>query len=62
MIKKLFFAAMLLVCAQAAMADNVLYAQVEGTNMTLKYGEKPADSETIKYYQSDGTQGWNGSF
>ena len=38
MIKKIFFAAVLLVCAQAAMADNVLYAQVEGTNMTLKYG------------------------
>lgn len=62
MIKKLFFAAVLLVCAQAAMADNVLYAQVEGNNMTLKYGEKPADSETIKYYQFDGSQGWNGSF
>ena len=62
MIKKIFFAAVLLVCAQVAMAENVLYAQVEGANMTLKYGEKPADSETIKYYQFDGTQGWNGSF
>ena len=62
MIKKLFFAAVLLVCAQAARAENVLYAQVEGANMTLKYGEKPADSETIKYYQFDGTQGWNGTF
>ena len=62
MIKKIFFAAVLLVCAQAAMAENVLYAQVEGNNMTLKYGEKPADSETIKYYQFDGTQGWNGTF
>ena len=55
MIKKIFFAAVLLVCAQAAMADNVLYAQVEGTNMTLKYGEKPADSGSIKNYQFDGT-------
>lgn len=62
MIKKIFFAAVLLVCAQAAMAKNVLYAQVEGTNMTLKYGEKPADSGGIKYYQFDGTQGWNGTF
>ena len=62
MIKKIFFAAVLLVCAQAAMADNVLYAQVEGTNMTLKYGEKPADSGSIKNYQFDGTQGWNGIF
>ena len=51
MIKKIFFAAVLLVCAQAAKADNVLYAQVEGTNMTLKYGEKPADSGSIKNYQ-----------
>ena len=58
MIKKLFFAAVLLVCAQAAMAENVLYAQVEGNNMTLKYGEKPADTETIKYYEFNGT-GWN---
>ena len=62
MIKKIFFAAVLLVCAQAAMADNVLYAQVEGTNMTLKYGEKPADSGSIKNYQFDGTAGWNGTF
>ena len=62
MIKKIFFAAVLLVCAQAAMAENVLYAQVEGTNMTLKYGEKPADSGSIKYYQFDGTQGWNTIF
>ena len=62
MIKKIFFAAVLLVCAQAAKADNVLYAQVEGTNMTLKYGEKPADSGSIKNYQFDGTQGWNGIF
>jgi len=62
MIKKLFFAAVLLVCAQAAMADNVLYAQVEGTNMTLKYGEMPDDSGDIKYYEFDGTQGWNGTF
>lgn len=62
MIRKLFFAAVLLVCAQAAMADNVLYAQVEGANMTLKYGEKPADSGDIKYYQFDGTAGWNGTF
>ena len=62
MIKKIFFAAVLLVCAQAAMADNVLYAQVEGTNMTLKYGEKPADSGSIKYYQFDGTAGWNSTF
>ena len=62
MIKKIFFAAVLLVCAQAAMADNVLYAQVEGTNMTLKYGEKPDDSGSIKNYQFDGTQGWNGIF
>ena len=62
MIKKIFFAAVLLVCAQAAMAENVLYAQVEGTNMTLKYGEKPADSGSIKNYQFDGTAGWNGTF
>ena len=62
MIKKLFFAAVLLVCAQAVMAENVLYAQVEGTDMTLKYGEKPDDSGDIKYYQFDGTQGWNGTF
>ncbi len=62
MIKKLFFAAVLLVCAQAATAENVLYAQVEGNNMTLKYGEKPADSGNIKNYQFDGTQGWNGPF
>lgn len=62
MIKKIFFAAVLLVCAQVAMAENVLYAQVEGTNMTLKYGEKPADSGSIKYYQFDGTAGWNGTF
>ena len=62
MIKKLFFAAVLLVCSQAAMAENVLYAQVEGTNMTLKYGEKPDDSGDIKYYQFDGTAGWNGTF
>ena len=61
MIKKIFFAAVLLVCAQAAMADNVLYAQVEGNNMTLKYGEKPADTETIKYYEFNGT-GWNNIF
>ena len=61
MIKKLFFAAVLLVCAQAAMADNVLYAQVEGNKMTLKYGEKPADTETIKYYEFNGT-GWNNIF
>lgn len=58
MIKKIFFAAVLLVCAQAAMADDVLYAQVEGNNMTLKYGEKPGDTETIKYYDFNGT-GWN---
>ena len=44
------------------MAENVLYAQVEGTNMTLKYGEKPDDSGDIKYYQFDGTAGWNGTF
>ena len=62
MIKKIFFAAVLLVCAQAAMAENVLYAQVEGTNMTLKYGEKPDDTETIKYHKYDGTQGWNAIF
>ena len=62
MIKKIFFAAVLLVCAQVAMAENVLYAQVEGTNMTLKYGEKPADSDDIKYYQFDSTAGWNGTF
>ncbi len=62
MIKKLFFAAVLLVCARAAMAENVLYAQVEGTNMTLKYGEKPADSGGIKYYEFDGTAGWNATF
>ena len=62
MIKKLFFAAVLLVCSQAAMAENVLYAQVEGTDMTLKYGEKPDDSGDIKYYQFDGTAGWNSSF
>ena len=62
MIKKLFFAAVLLVCAQAAMAENVLYAQVEGTNMTLKYGEMPDDTETIKYHKYDGTAGWNSSF
>ena len=62
MIKKIFFAAVLLVCAQVAMAENVLYAQVESTNMTLKYGEKPADSGDIKYYQFDGTTGWNGTF
>lgn len=62
MIKKIFFAAVLLVCAQAAMADNVLYAQVEGANMTLKYGEKPVDSGDIKYYEFDGTAGWNGTF
>ena len=62
MIKKIFFAAVLLVCAQAAMAENVLYAQVEGANMTLKYGEKPDDSGAIKYYQFDGTAGWNGTF
>ena len=62
MIKKIFFAAVLLVCAQVAMAENVLYAQVEGTNMTLKYGEKPDDSDDIKYYQFNGTAGWNGSF
>lgn len=62
MIKKIFFAAVLLVCAQAAMAENVLYAQVEGTNMTLKYGEKPDDSGDIKYYEFDGTAGWNGTF
>ena len=62
MIKKIFFAAVLLVCSQAAMAENVLYAQVEGTNMTLKYGEKPDDSGDIKYYQFDGTAGWNGTF
>ena len=62
MIKKIFFAAVLLVCAQAVMAENVLYAQVERINMTLKYGEKPADSGDIKYYQFDGTQGWNGTF
>ena len=62
MIKKLFFAAVLLVCAQVAMAENVLYAQVEGTNMTLKYGEKPDDTETIKYHKYDGSQGWNGTF
>lgn len=62
MIKKIFFAAVLLVCAQVAMAENVLYAQVEGTNMTLKYGEKPDDSGDIKYYQFDGTAGWNGTF
>ncbi|MBR2184082.1 MAG: DUF285 domain-containing protein [Prevotella sp.] len=62
MIKKIFFAAVLLVCSQAAMAENVLYAQVEGTDMTLKYGEKPADTETIKYYEFDGTAGWNGTF
>ena len=62
MIKKIFFAAVLLVCAQAAMAENVLYAQVEGTDMTLKYGEKPDDSGDIKYYQFDGTAGWNSSF
>ena len=62
MIKKIFFAAVLLVCTQAAMADNVLYAQVEGTDMTLKFGEKPGDTETIKYYEFDGTAGWNGTF
>ena len=62
MIKKLFFAAVLLVCSQAAMAENVLYAQVEGTDMTLKYGEKPDDSGDIKYYEFDGTAGWNGTF
>jgi len=62
MIKKIFFAAVLLVCAQVAMAENVLYAQVVGTNMTLKYGEKPDDSGDIKYYQFDGTAGWNGTF
>lgn len=62
MIKKLFFAAVLLVCVQAVMAENVLYAQVEGTNMTLKYGEKPDDSGAIKYYQFNGTTGWNSSF
>ena len=62
MIKKIFFAAVLLVCAQVAMAENVLYAQVEGTNMTLKYGEKPDDSGAIKYYQFDGTTGWNALF
>ena len=62
MIKKIFFAAVLLVCAQAAMAEHVLYAQVEGTNMTLKYGEKPADSDDIKYYKFDGTAGWNAIF
>ena len=62
MIKKIFFAAVLLVCAQVAMAENVLYAQVESTNMTLKYGEKPADSGNIKNYQFDGTEGWNSTF
>ena len=62
MIKKLFFAAVLLVCSQAAMAENVLYAQVEDNNMTLMYGEKPADTETIKYYEFNGTTGWNSSF
>ena len=62
MIKKIFFAAVLLVCAQAAMAKNVLYAQVEGNNMTLKYGEKPGDTETIKYYEFNGTEGWNAIF
>jgi len=62
MIKRIFFAAVLLVCSQVAMAENVLYAQVEGTNMTLKYGEKPDDSETFKYYQFNGTAGWNATF
>ena len=62
MIKKIFFAAVLLVCAQAVMAENVLYAQVEGANMTLKYGEMPDDSGGIKYYQFDGTAGWNALF
>ena len=62
MIKKIFFAAVFLVCAQVAMAENVLYAQVEGTNMTLKYGEKPDDSGDIKYYQFNGTAGWNSTF
>lgn len=62
MIKKIFFAAVFLVCAQAAMAENVLYAQVEGANMTLKYGEKPDVSGDIKYYEFDGTTGWNGTF
>ena len=62
MIKKIFFAAVLLVCAQAVMAENVLYAQVEGANMTLKYGEMPDDSGGIKYYKFDGTAGWNALF
>ena len=62
MIKNLFFAAVLLVCSQAAMAENVLYAQVEGAKMTLKYGEKPDDSGNIKNYQFDGTEGWNSTF
>ena len=62
MIKKIFFAAVLLVCTQAAMAEDVLYAQVEGTDMTLKYGEKPGNTETIKYYEFNGTTGWNGTF
>ena len=62
MIKKIFFAAVLLVCSQAAMAENVLYAQVEGAKMTLKYGEKPDDSGNIKNYQFDGTEGWNSTF
>ena len=62
MIKKIFFAALLLVCAQVAMAEKVLYAQVEGTNMILKYGEKPDDSGAIKYYQFNGTAGWNATF
>jgi surface protein len=44
------------------MAENVLYAQVEGTNMTLKYGEKPSNTETVEYYDYDGSAGWNSSF
>lgn len=62
MIKKLIFTVLLIACAQAAMADSVLYAEVEGTGMILKFGEKPDDTETIKYYKFDGTSGWNGTF
>ena len=52
--------AMLTLNAQTAKADNVLYATVSGTGMTLNYGEESSmPSGAVKY---NGSSSWTNSF
>ena len=53
----LLVAALLMMCS-GVKADNVLYAVVDGTTMTLKYGEIEAGAVEYQYWNSD----WNVSF